>query len=39
LPGEAKIVTLEFGEASLAGEAPRIIVEGWNIQPQDIAVL
>lgn len=39
LPGESKIVTLELAEASLAGEAPRIIVEGWNIQPQRIPVL
>ena len=39
LPGESKTVTLEFAEASLAGEAPRIMVEGWNIQPQGIPVL
>jgi hypothetical protein len=39
LPGESKIVTLELAEVSLAGEAPRIIVEGWNIQPQRIPVL
>ena len=39
LPGEAKLVTLELAERSLAGEAPGITVEGWNIQPQRIPIL
>jgi hypothetical protein len=39
LPGESKTVTLEFAAASLAGEAPGIMVEGWNIRPQRVPVL
>ncbi len=39
LPGESKTVTLELAAASLAGEAPEIVVEGWNIQPQRIPVV
>ena len=39
LPGETKVVTLELAQASLAGEAPRILVEGWNIRPQRVPVL
>jgi hypothetical protein len=38
LPGETKIVTLEFAARSLAGEAPRIVVEGWNIPSRPIPV-
>jgi hypothetical protein len=36
LPGESKTVSLEFPQASLAGEAPRVMLEGWNIRPQDV---
>jgi hypothetical protein len=39
LPGESKLVTLEFAGRNLAGEAPKIVVEGWNIQPENIPVL
>jgi hypothetical protein len=36
LPGETKTITLELPQASLAGEPPAIMVEGWNIHPQRI---
>jgi len=38
LPGETRTVTLELAQASLAGEAPRIIAEGWNVEPREIHV-
>src|SRR5260370_27422036 len=38
LPGEAKQVTLEFEEKYLAGEAPKLVAEGWNVDAVGIAV-
>jgi hypothetical protein len=39
LPGENKTVTLELPAESLAGGAPEIMLEGWNIQPQRVPML
>jgi exo-1,4-beta-D-glucosaminidase len=33
LPGEKKSVTAKFDISSLAGAAPELVVEGWNIDP------
>jgi exo-1,4-beta-D-glucosaminidase len=41
LPGEKESVSATFNPASLSGEEPRIIVDGWNVEvvtPQLIAV-
>jgi hypothetical protein len=38
LPGESKTISLEFADEKLAGEAPRLIAEGWNIPEQEIAL-
>ena len=36
LPGEKRSVSLTFATADLAGEPPRLSVEGWNIVPADV---
>ncbi len=36
LPGESREVMLEFSRASLAGELPKVLEEGWNIPLQEI---
>jgi beta-mannosidase len=36
LPGEKRSVSLTFATADLAGEAPRLTVEGWNIVPAEV---
>lgn len=33
LPGEKKTVTVQFDTASLAGAAPELVVDGWNLEP------
>jgi exo-1,4-beta-D-glucosaminidase len=33
LPGEKKSVTAKFDESSLAGSAPELVVDGWNMDP------
>jgi mannosylglycoprotein endo-beta-mannosidase len=38
LPGEGKIVFVEFADENLAREASKLIAEGWNIPPQEIAL-
>ena len=38
LPGESRTISLQFPEASLGGERPRLMAEGWNIPPQEIAI-
>jgi hypothetical protein len=38
LPGESRAVTVAFSRDALAGEKPRLAVEGWNIQPANIPV-
>ncbi|HEY1790254.1 MAG TPA: discoidin domain-containing protein [Verrucomicrobiae bacterium] len=38
LPGESKIVSVEFADKNLAGEMPKLIAEGWNIPSQEIAL-
>jgi len=36
LPGEKRSVSLAFATADLAGEAPRLTMEGWNIMPAEV---
>jgi hypothetical protein len=31
-------VSVEYATANLAGESPRLGVEGWNIVPQEIPI-
>lgn len=38
LPGESQTVSVEFAAANLAGEQPRLAIEGWNIVPQEISI-
>ncbi len=38
LPGENRTVSVEFAAANLAGEAPKLIAEGWNIPTQEIPI-
>ncbi len=38
LPGEQKRVSVQFETSALAGEEPRLLVEGWNITPAEIPV-
>jgi exo-1,4-beta-D-glucosaminidase len=33
LPGEKKSVTAQFDKSSLAGAAPALVVDGWNLEP------
>ena len=33
LPGEKKSVTVQFDSSSLAGAAPELVVDGWNLDP------
>ena len=33
LPGERKSVTVRFDSSSLAGSAPELVVDGWNLEP------
>jgi exo-1,4-beta-D-glucosaminidase len=33
LPGEKKTVTVKFDKSALAGAAPEIVVDGWNVEP------
>lgn len=33
LPGEKKSVTVRFDSSSLAGIAPELVVDGWNLEP------
>jgi hypothetical protein len=36
LPGEQRSVSLSFATIGLAGEAPRLAMEGWNIVPAEV---
>jgi hypothetical protein len=38
LPGESRTVSVTFKETNLAGAAPRLIAEGWNIPPEEIRI-
>jgi hypothetical protein len=35
-PGEQRSLSLIVATADLAGEAPRLTVEGWNIVPAEV---
>jgi hypothetical protein len=34
-PGESQTITIEAAEADLKGEAPQIVVDGWNVGVSD----
>ncbi len=38
LPGEKRSVSLTFATIDLAGEAPLLAVEGWNIAPAEVGL-
>jgi len=38
LSGESRTVSVEFAVANLAGELPKLAVEGWNILPKEISI-
>jgi hypothetical protein len=38
LPNETKTVTVEFDTANLAGEQPKLMVEGWNVNSSQITI-
>lgn len=38
LPSEIRTVSVEFAKTNLAGEQPKLTMEGWNITPQEISV-
>jgi hypothetical protein len=38
LPGESRTVSAEFATTNLAGEQPKLAVEGWNIVPLEILI-
>jgi hypothetical protein len=38
VPGERKTVSIRFAGAALAGEAARLVLEGWNIQHSELSI-
>jgi hypothetical protein len=38
LPKESKIVKISFEEAALGGEMPRLRIEGWNVEPDEVRI-
>ena len=38
LPGEKRVVKIDFARGDLQGEEPRLEVEGWNIDPRKIPI-
>ncbi len=38
LPGEVRTVSVDFAKANLAGEPPKLALEGWNVLPQEISI-
>jgi hypothetical protein len=38
LPGESRVVTIRIPNASLAGEQPRLLREGWNLPETEIPI-
>jgi hypothetical protein len=36
VPGETRTITIEAAETDLKGEAPQVVVDGWNIGVSDI---
>src|ERR1022692_1110520 len=38
LPGEGRTLSVEFAVTNLAGELPKLAMEGWNISPQEIQI-
>ncbi len=38
VPGEKRSITIEFDTKFLDGEKPALLIEGWNIRPQEISI-
>jgi hypothetical protein len=38
LPGETKQITIEYADQYLAGEQPKLMIEGWNIVSEQITI-
>lgn len=38
LPGESRTIAIQFAVADLAGEQPKLAVEGWNIASEEISI-
>src|SRR5262245_10533072 len=38
LPGESKEVTARYPEPGTLGDDPRLVVDGWNVEPTEIAL-
>jgi mannosylglycoprotein endo-beta-mannosidase len=34
-PGESRIITIQAAAADLIGEAPRVVIDGWNVDVSD----
>jgi mannosylglycoprotein endo-beta-mannosidase len=37
-PGESRTISIQFAAADLAGEQPKLVVEGWNIAPEEVSI-
>jgi Exo-beta-D-glucosaminidase Ig-fold domain/Glycosyl hydrolases family 2 len=35
LPGESRSISIEFTDTNLAGEQPKLAIEGWNVTPEE----
>jgi hypothetical protein len=38
LPSESRTISIQFAAVDLAGEQPKLAMEGWNIAPEDISI-
>ena len=38
LPGESRTISIQFAVVDLAGEQPKLAIEGWNIAPEEIPI-
>ena len=38
LPGESRTISIQFAAVDLAGEKPKLAVEGWNVAPEEISI-
>ncbi|HEV2328011.1 MAG TPA: glycoside hydrolase family 2 [Verrucomicrobiae bacterium] len=38
LPGEDRTLSVRFATADLAGEQPKLAVEGWNVRPEEVSI-
>ncbi|HEY1790475.1 MAG TPA: glycoside hydrolase family 2 [Verrucomicrobiae bacterium] len=37
-PGESRTMSIQFADSDLAGEQPKLAVEGWNVAPEEISI-